>query len=68
MRLFLGAEYTCANSGLVVQIARIRYVDPDKKYTKVNLRYFIRASGRLLLEERNVKLIHNNIQHWERVL
>lgn len=59
-----GPYYTCPNSGLVIQISRIRYANED--YTKANIRYFCKASGRLLTEERNVKLIHKNIQHWYR--
>lgn len=63
VRLRPGPYYTCPNSGLVVQIARIKYA--CEEYTKAHIRYFS-TGGRLISEERNVKLIHKRIQHWYR--
>lgn len=54
--------YTCPNSSLIVHVYKIRYKNED--YSKVWLKYYSR-SGTYLTEERNVKLIHKNIQHWE---
>ncbi len=59
------AKYTCSNSGLIVEIIRIRY--RGEGYTKAWLRYFLRASGTFFREEKNVRLEHSQIQHWERL-
>lgn len=65
MKPILGATYTCPNSSMIVEIAKIRYRGDG--YTKVWLRYFTK-SGIFLTEERNVKLVHERIKHWERVI
>lgn len=59
----LGYSYTCPNSGMIVQIAKIRFIHPD--YMKVWIKYFNRASRNFMCEERNVKLVLKNIQHWQ---
>lgn len=66
MKLKVGELYTCPNSGLIVEIAKIRYVDPNGVYCKVGIRYYVNPSQRLFTYERSVKLIYKNIQHWYR--
>jgi hypothetical protein len=49
---------------MYVEIHKIRF--KTKEYAKVWLRYYSKASGKFITEERSVKLDLKVIQLWER--
>ena len=54
--------HTTINS-FYIQILKVRFTGP--KYIKANIRYLSKASGKVLCDERNVKLMKSAMKHWE---
>lgn len=49
-------------NSIYVELVRLRY--RGEGYGKYHVRYYSKASGRLIAEERNVKILHENMKHW----
>lgn len=46
-----------------IQIVRVKFTGPT--YIKAHLRYISKASGTVLCDEKNVKLMKSAMKHWE---
>ena len=46
-----------------IQIVRVKFTGPE--YIKAHIRYISKASGTILSDEKNVKLMKSAMKHWE---
>ena len=46
-----------------IQIVRVKFTGP--KYIKAHIRYISKASGTIISDEKNVKLMKSAMKHWE---
>ena len=48
---------------MYVLVVKVKYENDE--YVKCHLRYFTKASNLLIAEEKNVKIMKDQIKHWE---
>lgn len=67
MRLIQGCCYTVPGASLKIYVRKIKYVSAEKGYTKACIEFVRKNQWSVFLTIKNVKLIHNQINHWQRV-
>jgi len=66
MKLIQGCCYTVPGASLKVYVRKIKYVS-ERGYTKACIEFVRKHKWSVFLTIKNVKLMHNQISHWQRI-
>lgn len=60
----MGNLYHIPQNSFYIRIDKVRYV--GEQYKKCIISYFSKATGKRFAQEKNVKIRHGIMQHWEK--
>ena len=56
-------KYHKTINSMYVLVVKVKY--QNDQYVKCHIRYFTKTSNMLIAEEKNVKIMKDQIKHWE---